>query len=149
MTAHQPQLPEAGTDPRRGEARTGAAAPAQLFFLRIVRLMATGGIDDARAATLLLGRFGRAYRRPLILTRALVLELARTSHRKITLASPCCHRITSDEVVILRAIGRSDGQFRQRHEDACRLLDRDNALGAATCFQAVGECFADLGLRLD
>lgn len=119
--------------------------PARRLLLRTVRSMTIGGINDANAAALLLGRFGRAYRRPLVLTRALVLELARTSNRRITLAPPCCSRITRDEAVMLRALARPESEFAACHQDVCRLLGRNDALAATTCFQAVASCFADLG----
>lgn len=115
------------------------------LVLRTMRLMAIGGINDATAAAFLFGHFGRAYRRPLVLMRALMLELGRTSNRRIALAPPCCGRITRDEAMILRAFSRTEGEFVACHEDARHLLGRCDALGAATCFQAVASCFADLG----
>jgi hypothetical protein len=119
--------------------------PAGLFFLRIVRMMAVGGVNDARAASLLLSQFGANYRRPLVLIRAMMLELSRASRRKILLAPPCCGRITADEALMLSALERSDAEFALCHADALKLLDRDIAIGPATCFQAVSHCFADLG----
>ena len=120
-------------------------APTGLFLLRVVRLMAISGVDDARAASLLLSQFGANYRRPLVLMRAMMLELSRASNRKIVLAPPCCGRITGDEALMLSALGRSDAEFALCHADASKLLDRDVAIGPATCFQAVSQCFADLG----
>ena len=120
--------------------------PAHIFFLRVIRLMAIGGVNDARAASMLLNQFGRNHRRPLVLMRAMMLELARTSRRQIKLAPPCCRRITRDEAHILSALGRREDEFNACHYDACALLARDDALGATTCFQAVSACFADLGV---
>ncbi len=122
-------------------------APRQLF-LKVARFMAIGGINDARAAALLLGCFGRNYRRPLILIRALVLEIARVSERRIQLAPPCSIRMTRDEALMLRALGREEWQIERGHADACELLATSSALGAATCFQAVSACFSDLGAPL-
>lgn len=116
-----------------------------LFVLRVMRSMAIGGVNDARAAAMLLNQFGRNYRRPLILLRALMMEMSRVSNRRIRLAPPCCGRITRDEGIILSALGRHESAFTHCHDDACLLLDRDDALGTATCFQAVSACFADLG----
>lgn len=126
---------------------TQADASRQLF-LKAARLMAIGGVNDARAAALMLGWFGRNYRRPLVLMRAMMLELARVSQRKIQLAPPCSTRMTRDEAVMLRALGREEWQIERTHEDACELLAAGNALGAATCFQAVSTCFTDLGTPL-
>ncbi|MPT46923.1 MAG: hypothetical protein E2598_00695 [Sphingobium sp.] len=110
--------------------------------------MAIGGANDARATSIIMGWFGRNYRRPLILMRALMLELARASHRSIQLAPPCSTRITRDEATMLRALGREESQINACHRDACALLATDTALGAATCFQAVSNCFEDLGTPL-
>lgn len=119
--------------------------PIHIFFLRVVRLMAIGGVNDARAASMLFNQYGRNHRRLLILMRAMMLELAHTSHRQIKLAPPCCRRISRDEAYILSALGRREAAFAACHQDACALLGRDDALGAATCFQAVANCLADLG----
>src|SRR3972149_5104254 len=67
---------------------------ARRLLLRVMRLMAIDGINDATAAAALFGHFGGGHRRPLVLMRALMLELSRTSHRQIVLAPPCCGRIT-------------------------------------------------------
>jgi len=117
----------------------------RLLFLRTARLMAIGGANDARAASVMMGWFGRNYRRPLVLVRALMLEMARISERRIQLAPPCSTRLTRDEATMLRALGRAEWQIDRCHDDACALLSVDNALGAATCFQAVATCFEDLG----
>ena len=47
------------------------------LFLFVMRRMATAGVNDAHAANAMLGAFGRSYRRPLVLMRAMMLELAR------------------------------------------------------------------------
>ena len=122
--------------------------PTHLFFLRIIRLMAICGVNDARAASMLMGQFGRNHRRPLVLMRAMMLELSRVSNRQIKLAPPCCGRMTRDEALILTALGRPEAEFAACHGDACTLLDREDALGATTCLQAVSACFADLGAPL-
>ncbi|TNE42080.1 MAG: hypothetical protein EP321_15985 [Sphingomonadales bacterium] len=119
-----------------------------MIFLKAARLMAIGGVNDAGAAALMLGWFGRTYRRPLVLMRALMLELSRVSQRRIELAPPCSGRLTRDEAAMLRAMGREEWQIDRSHDDACELLATDNALGAAICFQAVSTCFADLGSPL-
>lgn len=144
------------TPPLSRDRDAAASSPAgatradasRLLFLKAARLMAIGGVNDAAAAALLLGWFGRAYRRPLVLMRALMLELARVSQRRIQLAPPCSCRLTRDEATMLRALGRAEWQIERSHADACDLLGTDDALGAATCFQAVSACFADLGSPL-
>lgn len=122
--------------------------PAHIFALRIIRTMAIGGVNDARAAAMLMGQFGRAHRRPLVLMRAMMLELARVSYRQIRLAPPCCRRITTDEALIIAALSRSEPDFGLCYSDSAALLGHDDVLGAATCFQAVSQCFADMGYPL-
>jgi len=124
------------------------AEPVHIFLLRVVRHMAIGGVNDARAASMLFNQYGRNHRRLLILMRAMMLELAHTSHRQIKLAPPCCGRITRDEAIMLSALGHGEEAFSAAHEEACALLAREDALGAATCFQAVASCLADLGTPL-
>ncbi len=120
----------------------------RLLFLKTARLMAIGGANDARATSIMIGWFGRNYRRPLVLMRAMMLEMARISQRRIQLAPPCTNRLTRDEALMLRALSRPESQIDSCHEDACTLLAVDNALGTATCLQAVANCFEDLGAPL-
>ena len=61
----------------------------QTLGLVLVRRIAGHGLHDARATMLALDASGAEFRRLLVLTRALVVDLARTSRRKILLA-PCC-----------------------------------------------------------
>lgn len=141
-----PQTPV--TNPADTGLRDIATEPTHLFFLRIFRLMAIGGVNDARAVSMLMGQYGRNHRRPLMLIRAMMLELSRVSNRQIKLAPPCCNRMTRDEALILMALARPEAEFAACHADACMLLDRENALGAATCFRAVANCLSDMGTPL-
>lgn len=115
------------------------------LFLSTARFMAIGGVEDAQPASLMLAHFGRNYRRPLVLMRALMLEIARISRRTIMMAPPCCARMTADEALMLSALRRDEGDTLRAHEDCCALLGREDALGPLTCFQAVAQCFEDLG----
>lgn len=139
----------AKADPVLVAPPTGPNEPLHRFLLSIIRRMALFGIDDAQAMMLLFNSFGQNHRRPLILLRAMMLELSRASHRKILLAPPCCGRMTRDEALILKALGRGPADLSGRHADACALLAREDAIGPATCFDAVAQCFADLGYPLD
>ncbi|OYW88845.1 MAG: hypothetical protein B7Z20_01565, partial [Sphingobium sp. 32-64-5] len=119
-------------------ARLTRTDAPRLLFLKTVRLMAIGGANDARAASVMMGWFGRNYRRPLVLMRALMLELARVSQRRIQLAPPCSTRLTRDEATILRALGYQEWQMDRCHRDTCLLLDVDHALGAAITLAVAG-----------
>lgn len=72
------------------------------LFLFVMRRMATAGVNDAHAANAMLGAFGKSYRRPLVLMRAMMLELARAASRKILVAPCCCARMTADEAAIMQ-----------------------------------------------
>lgn len=119
------------------------------LFLFVMRRMASTGVNDAHAANALLGSFGKSYRRPLILMRAIMLELSRVSTRKILVAPCCCSRMTTDEARLTYAIGCGQSDPRQAHEQLATLLASASALGALTCAQAVAQSFADLGCPID
>lgn len=119
------------------------------LFLYTLRRMATAGVNDAHAANALLGAFGRSYRRPLVLMRAMMLELARTANRKILVAPCCCARMTADEAVLMQAIGTALRNPPCAYDSLATLLGSDDALGALTCLQAVAQAHGDLGRPLD
>lgn len=119
------------------------------LFLFVMRRMASGGVNDAHASNAMLGAFGRSYRRPLILMRAMMLELARVSSRKILVAPCCCARMTADEGLLMQAAGIALRDPNGAYEQVSGLLGNDHALGALTCLQAVAQAHADLGRPLD
>jgi hypothetical protein len=119
------------------------------LFLFVLRRMATAGVNDAHAANAMLGAFGRSYRRPLVLMRAMMLELARASSRKILIAPCCCARMTADEAVMMQATGDALRDPHAAYDQVASLLGNDNALGALTCLQAVAQAHSDLGRPLD
>ncbi len=116
------------------------------LFLFVLRRMASAGVNDANA---MLGAFGRSYRRPLVLMRAMMLELARASSRKILVAPCCCARMTADEALMMEATGEALRDPDSAYEQVSALLGNDHALGALTCLQAVAQAHADLGRPLE
>lgn len=118
------------------------------LFLFAVRRMATAGVNDAHTANAMLGAFGRSYRRPLVLMRAMMLELARISSRKILVAPCCCARMTMDEAQLMEATGLALKNPNAAYDGLTTLLGNDHALGALTCLQAVAQAHADLGRPL-
>ena len=114
-----------------------------------MRRMASAGVNDAHAANAMLGAFGRSYRRPLVLMRAMMLELARASSRRIMVAPCCCARITPDEARMMEATGLALRDPNQAYDQVSALLGNDHALGALTCLQAVAQAHSDLGRPLD
>lgn len=76
----------------------------QRLALKCLRRMAAHGLRDAGAAMMVFDHFGIRFRRPLVLLRAFVADLARVSQRTITLAPCCAHRMTRDEARLLDAM---------------------------------------------
>ncbi|HEX7822227.1 MAG TPA: DUF6628 family protein [Sphingobium sp.] len=119
------------------------------LFLFAVRRMAMAGVNDAHAANALLGSFGKSYRRPLVLLRAMMLEMARASSRKIMVAPCCCAKMTGDEALLMQAVSEGLSAPHTAYERVSTLLASDAALGALTCVQAVAQSFADLGRPME
>lgn len=119
------------------------------LFLYAMRRMASAGVDDAHAANAMLGAFGRSYRRPLVLMRAMMLELARCATRRILVAPCCCARMTADEASLMHSISTALQDPPSSYEQLASLLGTDDVLGALTCLQAVSQAHSDLGRPLD
>ena len=77
----------------------------QTLGLVLVRRLAGHGLHDARATMLALDASGTEFRRLLVLARALVVDLARTSRRKILLAPCCAAGMTRDEGLLMAIVG--------------------------------------------
>lgn len=96
----------------------------------------------------MLGHFGRNYRRPLILLRAMMAEIARGSQRTIAVAPCCCARMTRDEALLLRSVETADAATPSAHSLLTELMGTPDCLGALTTAQAVSQAFTDLGKPL-
>ena len=77
----------------------------QTLGLVILRRMAGHGLHDARATMLALDAGGTDFRKLLVLARALIVDLARTSQRRILLAPCCAAGMTRDEGLLMALIG--------------------------------------------
>jgi len=121
---------------------------ARLFLLG-VRRMGVGGLNDAHAANMMIGAFGLSFRRPLVLQRALMAELARASHETIMIAPACGCRMTTAESMLLGALARALAKPRLAHDVFCRLCGIDNAVGILSSAQALAQAFADLGRPIE
>jgi hypothetical protein len=116
-----------------------------LTLLVAMRRIASGGLEDASAANMLLATFGIGYRRPLMFLRIFMAELARVSAHQITLAPCCCARMTDAESSLLLAI-----ESGRAHPDLARAalarvtgtLDSRAALSVA---QSLNSVLEDLG----
>lgn len=119
--------------------------PVARILLYAMRRMAIGGLDDAHAANVLLGQFGMNYRRPLIILRALMLEVSRTSERSISIAPCCCRRMTADEARLLSAVEASIARPDVARTLIAQITASMNCLAAVSAAQALAQSFDDLG----
>lgn len=110
--------------------------PDTRILLFAMRRMAICGLRDARASQAIFLTFGLGYRRPLVLLRTLMLEMAREARGNITVAPCCAPRMTSDERAILGLLaspetGRAAFASTLGRPDAIRTLDLGRALTEA------------------
>ncbi len=125
---------------------------SECIVLVATRRMAAHGIRDAQAALLLLDLFGAGFRRPLVLLRTFILELAQASQRMIKLAPCCAMRMTEDEarlIAVLRSAARDPAGAELV---LIQLADNpfvSEPLSAAAVFGRVLEESADPGLPVN
>lgn len=155
-----PRRPEPASRRRStGTGPAGSAPPSARLFkapcsqsdritLFAIRAMATGGLADARAASTLLNAFGLHFRRPLILLRAVMVELTSGTARRIAVAPGCCQRLTGDEARLLAALRHAPAnEVRARRRLAALTGRRENP--RLLCVSAAyGWALRDLGRPL-
>ena len=124
------------------------ASPYRRLLLFAIRRIAFGGIKDAHAAHALFTGFGRPYRRPLVLLRALMAEVSRVANAKLTVAHCCCPRMTRDEVILLESIAEAADQPARAHKRLCELLDLQHCPSVLAASEALAAAFLDLGMPL-
>ncbi len=110
-----------------------------------MRRMGAHGLADAAAAHLMFMAFGPAFRRPLLLLRTLVADLAANARGTIAIAPCCCTRMTAAETALVTVLARNE-----RDPETARLLMADllghRAVdGVLAAAAAVGASFADAG----
>lgn len=106
------------------------------IVLVCIRRMAAHGIRDAHAAWLALDTFGVNFRRPLVLLRAFLVELAQASHRSIKIAPCCALRMTEDEGRIVEILNTAGSNLTSA-EATLMLLTRSCAVGEPLSAAAV------------
>jgi hypothetical protein len=145
----QPNLPNT---PETASATLPFAAPVEpnrRLLLYCLRRMGAHGLNDAHAANAMLGAFGIAYRRPLVMLRVFVQETAHMAQRKISITGCCCMRMTFDEARLVDAIATAESDIRNAALLLRQAMATEQSLGALCAAQAVQAAFADLGRRLD
>ncbi|AXJ97161.1 MULTISPECIES: DUF6628 family protein [unclassified Sphingomonas] len=119
--------------------------PNARIALFAVRRMGAHGLADARAAHILFTSFGEGFRRPLMLLRALMADLAATAGETIAIAPCCCARMTAAERALITVLARVEtlpDSARYLLGDLLAVRRVDGALASAA---AVAASFADEG----
>lgn len=119
--------------------------PAARIALFAIRRMGAHGLADAGAAHALFSNFRQDFRRPLVLLRAFMADLAGNAAGSIAIAPCCCPRMTGAEAALLAVLARVEVQ-----PEAARLLLADvlgtrRADGVLASAAAVAAAFADCG----
>jgi hypothetical protein len=124
------------------------ASPDLRLILYGIRRMAAGGIGDAHAAHAFFTSFGLHYRRPLVLLRAFVAEVARTGAARLAIGPCCCPRMTHSERALLAGITDAGAAQQEPDRRFARLLKVESCSAVVDHAQALARCFADLGRPL-
>jgi hypothetical protein len=122
--------------------------PGDRLMLLAIRRMGAHGLADAHIANSFVAAFGSGFRRPLVLARSFMAELAATATATIAIAPCCCARMTGAEASLLTAIGHSE-----RRPELARLLLADvlaerRADSIVASAAALSAAFADSGIPL-
>lgn len=124
------------------------ADPVARLTLHAVRRMAAHGLRDGEVTQQMLAAFGVSFQRPLVLLRTLVFELSRTTARRITLAPPCCGRLTVDEARLLAVLSHAPLDEPRALRHLARLAGHAETPGVICAAAAYGWALADLGAPL-
>lgn len=121
-----------------------ACANARIALFAI-RRMGAHGLADARAAHALFTAFGAAFRRPLMLMRALMADVAATATGTIAIAPCCCARMTPSEAALLTILARVETRSDLALLLMADLLGTRHVDGVLASGAAVAAAFADEG----
>lgn len=119
--------------------------PNARVALFAMRRMGAHGLGDARAAHAMLNAFGTAFRRPLLLLRSLMADLAASSAVPIAIAPCCCARMTPGERALLTVLARVEVQPDTAALLLGDLIGQRRSDGVLTSAAAVAMAFADEG----
>ena len=110
-----------------------------------MRRMGAYGLNDARAAHAIFTAFGEGFRRPLMLMRSLMVDLATAAAGTISIA-PCCYsRMTHAESALLTILARVEFHSETAHLLMADLLGIRAVDGVLASAAAVAMAFADEG----
>ena len=110
-----------------------------------MRRMGAHGLHDARAAHVMFTSFGDGFRRPLVLLRALMADLAASASGTIAIAPCCCARMTPAENALLTILARIETAPETATYLMADLLGVRRVDGVLASAAAVAMAFADDG----
>jgi hypothetical protein len=110
-----------------------------------IRRMGAHGLADARAAHALFTAFGQDFRRPLVLMRNLMADLAGIASGQIAIAPCCCSRMTAAEAALLTILGRVETMPETARYLLGDLLGTRHVDGVLASAAALTAAFADDG----
>lgn len=119
--------------------------PNARLALFAVRRMGANGLNDAHVAHAFVNGFGEAFRRPLVLMRALMAEVAGTSTCPIAIAPCCCGRMTPAEEAMVTVLARAETAPENARLLLADLLGLRRIDGVLASAMAVAMAFADAG----
>lgn len=119
-------------------------ADARLLLFAF-RRMGAHGVTDAQAASAVMHAFGAGFRRPLLLLRAMMLDLAAGATCPIAIAPCCCCRMTHAERAVLTIVARAETAPDSARVLLADLISARRPDGVLASITAVAQAFADAG----
>jgi hypothetical protein len=110
-----------------------------------IRRLGAQGLNDALAAHCFMTTFGEGFRRPLLLMRAFMQELAATATQPIAIAPCCCPRATPSEAALLSVLMRASSAPCTAWLLLADQLGARDVGAVLACAEAVATAFADAG----
>lgn len=119
--------------------------PNARITLFVLRRMGANGLHDARASHALFTAFGQDFRRPLVLMRALMADLAASAAGTIAIAPCCCARMTAAERTLLIILARIEASPETAALLLADLLGVRRVDAVLASVAATASAFADAG----
>ncbi|MHA6719288.1 DUF6628 family protein [Sphingomonas sp. RS6] len=119
------------------------------LLLFAIRQTGAHGLSDASTAHAFVVAFGKHFRRPLVLVRALMQEMSAMAGGPVQIAPWCCPRMTAPEAALLDALGKVRTNPMGAQLLLADLLSVRDASGLLPTAHALAETFAQLMLPLE
>lgn len=127
---------------------TMPTSPGARLALFAFRRLGAYGLDDAVAASAMVSAFGTGFRRPLMLSRAMMADLAGYAAVSLEIAPCCCMRLTGAEHTMVSILSRAETAPKIAQLLLADLLGIRHAGGAFASVAALATAYADAGLAI-